>query len=961
MAEACPPILKPSDLGLTIATSDVTLFDGNFTCNTVPPNSSLNDVLEILDAAICAIVVPATINATNVTYTGDLVYSCFTLTGADAETIIEELATEICSVSSSLTTLTTTVADLCTTDIDLCGFNVDLYACAFGDVAPPEIQPPNDNLTNLLSLIMSRLCRINFMLDLGKSADGQTGSNSLFQGYASDLKSVVTGIVGDSRDYTTEGGTLTTSPASLVPFFGASSYIVNGWGVDMPNNSNVTLSATSDNYVDIRQDGTYTVSSVAIAAPEPPVAATSYRLYKVVTDATGVVSSTNVQTSYALDGTTFTDDSIVTRHITDLSVTGVKLETITAAATEGDANFYQVTYDTKGRITSSINKVVLAGLLDGDVLTYDIGSGNWVNSTVAGTLLPVGTNADTLRYNGAAWVSSSVLKNTGTNVGVAISVGLPTKSLTIGASAEMANNLSVVSSLLAIAAGGGSLAANTYYYVVTAVDIDGGETVVSAEASAGVDGVTTTSISLSWDAVPLTASYKIYRGTVSGTYTSAQSVTTNSFSDTSAGWVGASTPINTDTESYGWLANANGIRIGNASLTTAVLAINSGHTKDFSLFSEAGAIGSKETIVISDDPAAALLAFPASNYGMTIDKSWDGVSGLRVVNDGSGTSTGAAIGIGSIDGVSGVNGETVEIAYWASTYVRSGAPATGVNFYQNKAVLKSNNDISGMIISVGGVSADLQFEMNNASKMILESGGSLGLGLSDAGATSVNASALFEMKSTTKGFLPPRMTSAQMNAIATPVEGLIVHTTDADRPFFNDGTSWKGFGDLYGLYSQTVQSATVTNTTAETTIIGAGVGSLVIPANGFKVGDSFHGKIGGVISTLNNHEITIKIKTGATVLASTGLIALEAVTALGWEIELDFTVATLGATGSICTNGNFAYNRNTGSLEGFVFQDVQSIDTTISNTLNITVEWNQSNASDEIYSANFVLYRTYAA
>ena len=126
MAEACPPILKPSDLGLTIATSDVTLFDGNFTCNTVPPNSSLNDVLEILDAAICAIVVPATINATNVTYTGDLVYSCFTLTGADAETIIEELATEICSVSSSLTTLTTTVADLCTTDIDLCGFNVDL-------------------------------------------------------------------------------------------------------------------------------------------------------------------------------------------------------------------------------------------------------------------------------------------------------------------------------------------------------------------------------------------------------------------------------------------------------------------------------------------------------------------------------------------------------------------------------------------------------------------------------------------------------------------------------------------------------------------------------------------------------------------------------------------------------------------------------------------------------------------
>lgn len=224
----------------------------------------------------------------------------------------------------------------------------------------------------------------------------------------------------------------------------------------------------------------------------------------------------------------------------------------------------------------------------------------------------------------------------------------------------------------------------------------------------------------------------------------------------------------------------------------------------------------------------------------------------------------------------------------------------------------------------------------------------------------IEATAVMELQSTTRGFLPPRMTSAQMGAIAN-TEGLIVHNNDADRPHFNDGSSWKGFGDLYGLYSQIAQSAAVTNTTTETTIIGTGVGALTVPANGFAVGDSFHAKIGGVISSLNNHEITIRVKAGATVLASTGLIQIEAVTALGWEMELDFTIATIGAAGDICTNGNFAYNRNTGSLEGFVFQDVQPIDTTVSNTLNITVEWNQTNASDSIYSANFVLHRTYKA
>tara|TARA_R110002074_G_scaffold197834_1_gene365292 strand:+ start:135 stop:788 length:654 start_codon:yes stop_codon:yes gene_type:complete len=168
-----------------------------------------------------------------------------------------------------------------------------------------------------------------------------------------------------------------------------------------------------------------------------------------------------------------------------------------------------------------------------------------------------------------------------------------------------------------------------------------------------------------------------------------------------------------------------------------------------------------------------------------------------------------------------------------------------------------------------------------------------------------------------------------------------------------------GTATLYGLYAQTVVSATVTNTTTETSIVGSGVGSLTVPPNTFLRGDSYHAKIGGVISAQNGDDITINIKTGATVLATTGAISLSPVTALGWELELDFTIASLTATGSICTNGNFAYNRDTGSLEGFVFQDVQTIDTTISNTLDITVTWGQTKTQDQIYSANFVLYKTY--
>jgi hypothetical protein len=41
------------------------------------------------------------------------------------------------------------------------------------------------------------------------------------------------------------------------------------------------------------------------------------------------------------------------------------------------------------------------------------------------------------------------------------------------------------------------------------------------------------------------------------------------------------------------------------------------------------------------------------------------------------------------------------------------------------------------------------------------------------------ASSIFTMDSTTKGFLPPRMTAAQRTAIASPAEGLIVYQTDS--------------------------------------------------------------------------------------------------------------------------------------------------------------------------------------
>jgi uncharacterized protein (TIGR02145 family) len=58
----------------------------------------------------------------------------------------------------------------------------------------------------------------------------------------------------------------------------------------------------------------------------------------------------------------------------------------------------------------------------------------------------------------------------------------------------------------------------------------------------------------------------------------------------------------------------------------------------------------------------------------------------------------------------------------------------------------------------------------------------------------IDPSAQLQVSSTTKGFLPPVMTQAQRNAIASPAQGLMIFCTDcgiSGQPQFYNGSSWR--------------------------------------------------------------------------------------------------------------------------------------------------------------------------
>ena len=50
--------------------------------------------------------------------------------------------------------------------------------------------------------------------------------------------------------------------------------------------------------------------------------------------------------------------------------------------------------------------------------------------------------------------------------------------------------------------------------------------------------------------------------------------------------------------------------------------------------------------------------------------------------------------------------------------------------------------------------------------------------------------AILQLDSTTRGFLPPRMTTTEMNTIASPATGLIIYDITTNQWMGYDGTSW---------------------------------------------------------------------------------------------------------------------------------------------------------------------------
>ena len=136
----------------------------------------------------------------------------------------------------------------------------------------------------------------------------------------------------------------------------------------------MTVNATMDTYFFLSGDGTVLRREVAVAAPAPATPAFSHSLYKVESDGSGVVSVTTLYTSSGLNAIPLGADDVTTVTILNGAVTSAKLADVIVGATFGYPSIMEVIVNNKGQVTAIDDRLLLSGLVNGDVLAYNSGA-----------------------------------------------------------------------------------------------------------------------------------------------------------------------------------------------------------------------------------------------------------------------------------------------------------------------------------------------------------------------------------------------------------------------------------------------------------------------------------------------------------------------------------------------------------------------------------------------------------
>lgn len=167
--------------------------------------------------------------------------------------------------------------------------------------------------------------------------------------------------------------------------------------------------------------------------------------------------------------------------------------------------------------------------------------------------------------------------------------------------------------------------------------------------------------------------------------------------------------------------------------------------------------------------------------------------------------------------------------------------------------------------------------------------------------------------------------------------------------------------NLIGCLFTATADSSANNTVTETSLFGTGIGSRTLAANFFAIGKTLRLKISGYWGQTNASPArTIKIYYGATVLANIALpVFATAVTSpKGWTLDVTITARTLGAAGTVYTQGLITLTGDAGAdsrTYALMTSATVAIDTTASSAIGLKWTWGTAAATNTITATNGTL------
>lgn len=155
------------------------------------------------------------------------------------------------------------------------------------------------------------------------------------------------------------------------------------------------------------------------------------------------------------------------------------------------------------------------------------------------------------------------------------------------------------------------------------------------------------------------------------------------------------------------------------------------------------------------------------------------------------------------------------------------------------------------------------------------------------------------------------------------------------------------------LFSQT-STVTVANTLTETSLVGTGTGSVTLPANLLIPGRNLRIWVWGFHSSTANPTITIRVKIGGVTIGTASGSSGNG-TNNSFVVNFLLTCRTVGATGTIISQGQYAELHTGGLVANLPSTTTTTVNTTGTLLLDVTSQWGTANAGNTMSATNVIV------